>query len=95
MTSHSTTTTATYVLQKYSRSYPQSNNDNNSEWQHFTNPIIRLILDVRKSSAKSELESVLLRIVWSMDNSDPHDRNELTFVSWDTAFILIVILIAI
>jgi len=81
MSSHSTTATATYVLQKYSRSYPPTKENNNSEWQHFTNPTIRLILDIKKSS-DAKLESVRLRIIWSMNasNDDLSDRNEVVFV---------------
>ncbi|KAF5380461.1 hypothetical protein D9615_004626 [Tricholomella constricta] len=66
--SHSTTATSTYALAKYSKSYPagpQPNPDSStSDWQHFTNPSIRLVLDVKKGV---ELESVRLRILWSMD----------------------------
>ncbi|KAF8813848.1 hypothetical protein BYT27DRAFT_7230797 [Phlegmacium glaucopus] len=78
--SRSTTGTSTYILSKYSRSYPakrtinraqtqsQTGPETMSEWQHFTNPIIRLVLDV-KTSSSAEIESVRLRIMWQM-NSD-------------------------
>ncbi|KAF8973069.1 hypothetical protein BDZ97DRAFT_1779189 [Flammula alnicola] len=76
--SHSTTGTSSYVLSKYSRSYPikrtlqksQLHSSNGPEtmadWQHFTNPIIRLVLDVKTTSSK-EIESVRLRILWQMN----------------------------
>ncbi|KAF5370562.1 hypothetical protein D9758_001874 [Tetrapyrgos nigripes] len=83
MTSHSTTTTATYVLQKYSRSYPSAKENANGEWQHFTNPIIKLILDIKKSSS-TELESVRMRIIWTMSPLDSSsDRNEVAFEDID------------
>ncbi|KAG7446330.1 uncharacterized protein BT62DRAFT_931784, partial [Guyanagaster necrorhizus] len=67
--STSTTATSTFVLHKYSRSYPTSTASN---WQHFTNPTIRLVLDAKNASG-GELESVRLRIIWTMDNGDPMD----------------------
>ncbi|PBK58845.1 hypothetical protein ARMSODRAFT_983495 [Armillaria solidipes] len=67
--STSTTATSTFTLQKYSRSYPTSAG---SEWQHFTNPTIRLVLDAKNASG-GDLESVRLRIMWTMDNGDPMD----------------------
>lgn len=79
--SHSTTATSTYPLAKYSKSYPstlQKAAESTPEWQHFTNPSIRLVLDVRKGA---QLESVRLRIMWSMDSdSDPAQR-EVVFAS--------------
>ncbi|KAF8160754.1 hypothetical protein B0H34DRAFT_857339 [Crassisporium funariophilum] len=92
--SHSTTGTATYVLSKYSRSYPvkrtslaQHGQEISSDWQHFTNPVIRLVLDVKKANT-TELESVRLRILWQMDcvidgsnNSDVEDIDLLSFSS--------------
>ncbi|KAJ3984756.1 hypothetical protein F5890DRAFT_1474337 [Lentinula detonsa] len=81
--SHSTTTTATYVLAKYSRSYPKSAQDTNSEWQHYTKPTLKLILDVKKSLTSGELESVFLRIIWSMEDSYARDQSELTFENFD------------
>jgi len=76
--SHSTTGTSSYILTKYSRSYPakrtlqkaqigsQSGPEIAQEWQHFTNPTIRLVLDVKTSSI-GETESVRLRIIWQLD----------------------------
>ncbi|KAJ3807981.1 hypothetical protein EV368DRAFT_2013, partial [Lentinula lateritia] len=71
----------TYTLVKYSRSYSNSAQDTNSKWQHYTNPTLKLILDVKKSLTTGELESVLLRIVWSMENSYAQDQSEVSFVS--------------
>jgi hypothetical protein len=68
--SHSTTITTTHILAKYSRSYPPTSSSGaDAEWQHFANPIIRLLLDIKKS-LKGELESVRLRILWSMNSGD-------------------------
>ena len=82
-----TTTTATYELLKYSRAYGQSNNPASSqaelEWQHFANPVIRLMLDTKKSP-EGRLESYRLRIVWTFSNgvnSMDVDERELVFVS--------------
>ncbi|EKM60635.1 uncharacterized protein PHACADRAFT_167950 [Phanerochaete carnosa HHB-10118-sp] len=65
----STTSTTTYTLTKYSRAYPSQSTgsqENDSEWQHFTNPVIRLVLDLRKS-ARGELESYRVRVLWSLN----------------------------
>ncbi|GLB37657.1 hypothetical protein LshimejAT787_0407080 [Lyophyllum shimeji] len=82
--SHSTTATTTYALAKYSKSYPsgpQPNPEfNTAEWQHFTNPSIRLVLDIKKGA---DLESVRLRIVWSMDPSNTPDQREVVFEDID------------
>ncbi|KAI3621026.1 proteophosphoglycan 5 [Moniliophthora roreri] len=77
----STTATATYTLQKYSRSYPVASNTPSNEWQHFTNPVIRLVIDVQKT-AGNKLESVRLRIIWSLETglSTP---NEVVFEDLD------------
>lgn len=77
---HSTTATSTYPLAKYSRSYPTQESQA-SEWQHFTNPVIRLVLDVKKAT---QLESVRLRILWSMDPThvaSNSDQTEMVFAS--------------
>ncbi|PPQ98795.1 hypothetical protein CVT24_003353 [Panaeolus cyanescens] len=69
---HSTTGTFTYSISKYSRSYPPATattpgSDPASEWQHFTNPVIRLVLDVKTATTTNELEAVRLRVLWKMD----------------------------
>ena len=80
------TGTSTYILSKYSRSYPakqtmnkthtqtQTGPGTTSEWQHFTNPVIRLVLDV-KTSSSAEMESVRLRIIWNMNSDTENDSN--------------------
>ncbi|KIJ15017.1 hypothetical protein PAXINDRAFT_99798 [Paxillus involutus ATCC 200175] len=85
--SHYTTTTASYILSKYSRSYSSPSSVQGgqtqveSDWQHFTNPVMTLFLDVKKSPSR-ELVSVRVRILWSMDieSNDMHaDRREVVF----------------
>ncbi|KAF8836223.1 hypothetical protein BDN67DRAFT_937063 [Paxillus ammoniavirescens] len=85
--SHYTTTTASYILSKYSRSYSSPSSVQGgqtqveSDWQHFTNPVMTLFLDVKKSSSR-ELVSVRVRILWSMDiesNDMDADRREVVF----------------
>lgn len=77
--SHSTTGTSSFLLSKYSRSYPvkrtlqkaqmssQSGPELMPDWQHFTNPVIRLVLDV-KTTSDAEIESVKLRILWEINH---------------------------
>ncbi|KAI0305736.1 hypothetical protein B0F90DRAFT_1100153 [Multifurca ochricompacta] len=76
----STVTTGSYILEKYSRSYPspasaqtqsQDPTVGQLEWQHFTNPVMALTLDVKKSM-DNQFESVRLRISWNMNMG--HDR---------------------
>ncbi|KAJ7461531.1 hypothetical protein FB451DRAFT_1497433 [Mycena latifolia] len=61
----STTETKTYTLEKYSRAYAPKKESGSSEWQHFANPVLRLILDTKRSPSKAE--SVRMRIVWTMN----------------------------
>ncbi|KAG1746301.1 hypothetical protein EDD22DRAFT_1004582 [Suillus occidentalis] len=81
-----TTTTVTYSLVKYSRSYPSTQNPaTDSEWQHFIHPVIHLYLDAKKSST-GNLVSVRLRIVWNFDsstNSTDVDQREITLEDLD------------
>ncbi|KAG2342473.1 hypothetical protein BDR05DRAFT_983245 [Suillus weaverae] len=85
-----TTTTVTYPLAKYSRSYPTSslssqNPTTDAEWQHFVHPVINLYLDAKKSSA-GNLVSVRLRIVWNFDSSTNNtdvDHREITLEDLD------------
>lgn len=77
--SHSTTGTSSFLLSKYSRSYPlkrtlqkaqissQSGPELTPDWQHFTNPVIRLVLDV-KTTTDAEIQSVKLRILWELNH---------------------------
>ncbi|KAJ7161516.1 hypothetical protein C8R43DRAFT_337242 [Mycena crocata] len=62
----STTETKTYILDKYSRSYSPKQPSVSSEWRHFTNPTLRLILDIKLSPVKAE--SFRLRVVWAMND---------------------------
>ncbi|KDQ57644.1 hypothetical protein JAAARDRAFT_687260 [Jaapia argillacea MUCL 33604] len=81
--SHSTTATSSYILLKYSKSYPSQHPD--QEWQHFVNPVIGLILDVKKAST-GDLESVRLRIIWSMNSGKDSmeiDQVEVVFEDLD------------
>jgi hypothetical protein len=76
----STTATATHVLLKYSKSSP-STAGGAEEWQHYVNPTLTLILDVKKSFT-GELESVRLRIVWIMNTGNESTATEVVFVSY-------------
>lgn len=87
MSLSSTTTTTTFAIVKYSRAYTQSTtptvSQSDLEWQHFSNPVIRLTLDIKKSP-EGRLESYRLRIVWSFSagvNSMDVDEREVIFVS--------------
>lgn len=79
----STTSTTAYTLSKYSRSHPLPGAKQvNEEWQHYTNPTIRLVLDMKKS-ASGVIESYRCRVLWSLGaGSDAIDveQNVVTFV---------------
>ena len=94
---HSTITTGSYILEKYSRSYPshlsaQTQSQSHSqdltprqpEWQHFANPVISLTLDVKKSMDDS-FESVRLRITWNMGTEHDGSSREITMVRTEMA----------
>jgi hypothetical protein len=73
-------TTETHTLAKYSRSYGLGGDAN--DWQHFVNPIIKIVLDMKKSP-KGELTSVRLRILWFMNDGNDSmdvDQREVVFV---------------
>lgn len=81
-----TTTTGSFALTKYSRSYGGSAGHNQlvseNGWQHFTNPVMKLLLDVKKSPSSGELLSLRLRILWciEMQASDMQvDQREVIF----------------
>ena len=77
--SFSTTATTTFELVKYSRAYSHSPQAE-LEWQHFVNPVIRLMLDTRKTCSGS-LESY--RIIWAFSSAQDTmevDRREMAFV---------------
>ncbi|TFY53978.1 hypothetical protein EVG20_g9892 [Dentipellis fragilis] len=79
--SHTTTSTSSYTLLKYSRSYPSASGMSQAapkdmEWQHFANPVIQLVLDVTKNT-DTTLASVRLRIIWNMELAqDPADASQ-------------------
>jgi hypothetical protein len=75
----STTATATHVLLKYSKSNPSTAAGGPDEWQHYVNPVLTLILDVKKSHA-GELESVRLRIIWTMRHGGDSPSTNVVFV---------------
>ena len=84
----STVTTGSYMLEKYSRSYPPSNpaqthsqdlTARQPEWQHFVHPVMTLTLDVKKSMDNS-FESVRLRIIWNIDGGNDQMQREITMV---------------
>lgn len=64
-----TTETTTYVLEKYSRAYTYKKPSGSSEWQHFTNPVLRLILDSKLFPENTADSSLRMRIVWTMDGN--------------------------
>ncbi|KAH7888700.1 hypothetical protein F5I97DRAFT_1935173 [Phlebopus sp. FC_14] len=86
--SHYTTATSSFVLNKYSRSHPspaslqsQPSCEAASEWQHFTNPVMRLLLDAKKEPS-AKLVSMRLRILWNIDasgNGMDTDQREVVF----------------
>ncbi|KAH9859086.1 hypothetical protein C2E23DRAFT_692057, partial [Lenzites betulinus] len=77
----------TYDLAKYSRSYnhtpsAQSEGLGELQWQHFTNPVIRLTMETRKG-ANGHLESYRLKITWMFSagaDSMDVDQREVVFV---------------
>ncbi|KAJ7311529.1 hypothetical protein DFH08DRAFT_927211 [Mycena albidolilacea] len=68
MASSSCTETTTYALEKYSRAYTSKKPTGTSEWQHFTNPVLRLILDSKLSPERAN-SSLRMRIVWTMEGN--------------------------
>ncbi|KAG9316611.1 dehydratase family-domain-containing protein [Chiua virens] len=77
--SHSITTTVSYIINKYSRSYPSASLRSSlgaqtlidSEWQHFTNPVMKIILEAKKSPS-GQLVSMRLKILWGL-HTEPSD----------------------
>lgn len=86
----SVVTTGSYSIDKYSRSYPspllrtqsQDLGAAQPEWQHFSNPVITLTLDVKKSM-ENNFESVRLRVLWNMDMSHDGVEREVTMEDLD------------
>jgi hypothetical protein len=84
----STITTGSYILEKYSRSYPshisaQTQSQNSTagqpEWQHFVNPVISLTLEVKRFM-DNKFESVRLRILWNLNMGHDGTPREITMV---------------
>ncbi|KAF7311313.1 hypothetical protein MKEN_01033000 [Mycena kentingensis (nom. inval.)] len=73
MLSSSTTETKSYTLEKYSRAVSNRKEGGSSDWQHFTNPILRLIIDSRMTLR--QLESMRMRVVWSMNDGSGADKD--------------------
>jgi hypothetical protein len=91
----STVTTGSYILEKYSRSYPsnvparsqsQDLTAGQPEWQHFANPVISLTLEVKKCM-DNKFESVRLRILWNMNVGHDGTPREITMVGKEIAHI--------
>ncbi len=86
----SVVTTGSYTIEKYSRSYPsplvqtrsQDSGAAQPEWQHFSNPVITLTLEVKKSM-DNNFESVCLRVLWKMDMGHDGAEREITMVRVD------------
>jgi len=84
--SRSTITTATQLISKYSRAYSTNRTGSQNpdgEWQHFSNPVLKVILDVRRSEAGDRLESFRLRVLWNMNaegDAMEVDQREFVFV---------------
>jgi hypothetical protein len=84
--SHSTTSTTTQIISKYSRAYstnPSGSQNPDGEWQHFSNPVLKVVLDVKRSEAEGRLGSFRLRVLWSMSvegDSMDVDQREFVFV---------------
>ena len=83
----SVVTTGSYTINKYSRSYTsplvhtqsQDPGTTQLDWQHFTNPVITLTLDVKKSM-DNNFESVRLRVLWNMNMGHDGVEREVTMV---------------
>ncbi|TFY62885.1 hypothetical protein EVJ58_g3570 [Rhodofomes roseus] len=83
--SRSTTSTTTYNLVKYSRSNTNGRSEAEQEWQHFTNPILSLVVDAKKMS-DGQLESLRTRVVWALGASNDSmdvDQREVVFEDLD------------
>ncbi|KAH6914344.1 hypothetical protein BKA70DRAFT_1143189, partial [Coprinopsis sp. MPI-PUGE-AT-0042] len=70
--SHSTVSSSTYIISKYSKASaakkPQ-NQQQQPEWQHFTNPVLKVVLDKTKAQ-DGQIESLRLRIIWTLGDED-------------------------
>ncbi|TFY77552.1 hypothetical protein EWM64_g6461 [Hericium alpestre] len=88
--SHTTTSTSSFTILKYSRSTAdpssgEKSQANDLDWQHFVNPVIRLVLDTTKTSS-GDLSSVRMRILWNMNAGQDAmdiDQREVIFEDLD------------
>lgn len=82
--SRSTISTTTQLISKYSRAYstnPTGSQNLEGEWQHFSNPILKVVLDVKRSESGVRLESFRLRVLWNMNaEGDAMDVDQREFV---------------
>jgi len=84
--SRTTISTTVHLISKYSRAYstnPTGSQTQDGEWQHFSNPVLKVVLDVRRSEAGDRLESFRLRVLWNMNaegDAMDVDQREFTFV---------------
>ena len=82
----STISTTTQLISKYSRAYstnPAGLQNPDGEWQHFSNPVLKVVLDVKRSEARDRLESFRLRVLWNMNPEGDAmnvDQREFVFV---------------
>ena len=82
--SRTTISTTVHLISKYSRAYsinPTGSQNQDGEWQHFSNPVLKVVLDVRRSEAGDRLESFRLRVLWNMNaEGDAMDVDQREFV---------------
>lgn len=74
------------LISKYSRAYsinPTGSQNLDGEWQHFSNPVLKAVLDVKRSESGDRLESFRLRVLWNMNAEGEAmdvDQREFIFV---------------
>ena len=82
--SRSTISTTTQLISKYSRAYstnPTGPQNPDGEWQHFSNPILKVVLDVKRPESGDHLESFRLRVLWNMNaEGDAMDVDQREFI---------------
>jgi hypothetical protein len=67
--SQATTTTTTWTVSKYSRCYVNHAAVTSGDWQHYTTPIIHLLLE-RTIGNDGSLVAIRLRVMWKMHGSN-------------------------
>ena len=82
--SRSTISTTAQPISKYSRAYstnPTGSQNPDGEWQHFSNPVLKVVLDVKRSEAVDRLESFRLRVLWNINaEGDAMDVDQREFI---------------